>query len=74
MGYGKLWWLFDDDAFCHGGPLEGAYTACGMYGQFITVVPKLDLVIAHKGGPGPQSQRELHELPQAGRAHRRGSV
>jgi CubicO group peptidase (beta-lactamase class C family) len=27
---------------------EGAYSATGAFGQFITVLPKLDLVIAHK--------------------------
>jgi CubicO group peptidase (beta-lactamase class C family) len=29
-------------------PLDGAYTASGAFGQFITIVPALDLVIAHK--------------------------
>jgi len=47
LGYGWLWWVFDP-----AGPwpesLKGAYTASGAYGQFITVVPKLDMVVAHK--------------------------
>jgi CubicO group peptidase (beta-lactamase class C family) len=47
LGYGWLWWIFDP-----AGPwpdaLKGAYTASGAFGQFITVVPKLDMVVAHK--------------------------
>ena len=48
MGYGKLWWLFDDPRARAGGTLQGAYSAIGAYGQFISIVPKLDMVIAHK--------------------------
>jgi CubicO group peptidase (beta-lactamase class C family) len=48
LGYGRLWWLFDDPAARAGGPLEDAYTAIGAFGQYITVIPKLDVVIAHK--------------------------
>jgi CubicO group peptidase (beta-lactamase class C family) len=47
LAYGYLWWIFDP-----AGPWPGAmkrgYTASGAFGQFITVLPKLDLVIAHK--------------------------
>lgn len=46
FGYGYLWWVFDGQAAK--GPYKGAYTAIGALGQFITVIPKLDLVIAHK--------------------------
>ena len=28
--------------------MKGGYTASGAFGQFITVLPKLDLVVAHK--------------------------
>jgi N-acyl-D-aspartate/D-glutamate deacylase/CubicO group peptidase (beta-lactamase class C family) len=46
FGYGYLWWVFDGE---HArGPYEGAYTGIGAGGQYITVVPKLDLVVAHK--------------------------
>jgi CubicO group peptidase (beta-lactamase class C family) len=48
LGYGKLWWLFDDQTARTGGALQGAYCAVGAYGQYIAVVPKLDIVIAHK--------------------------
>ena len=46
FGYGYLWWVWD--APYNKGVYEGAYTASGAFGQFITVVPKLDLVVAHK--------------------------
>ena len=32
----------------HSEALEGAYSARGAYGQYITVIPKLDVVIALK--------------------------
>lgn len=46
FGYGYLWWPWDipNDT----GVFKGAYSAQGAYGQFITVLPLLDLVIAHK--------------------------
>jgi len=46
LGYGYLWWIFDGPEAV--GPYEGAYTGSGAGGQFITVLPKLDLVVAHK--------------------------
>ena len=45
-GYGYLWWVYD--AAAASDPLAGAFTAWGVGGQYITVVPKLDMVIAHK--------------------------
>jgi CubicO group peptidase (beta-lactamase class C family) len=45
-GYGYLWWVYD--AASPVDPLTGAFTAWGVGGQYITVVPKLDMVIAHK--------------------------
>lgn len=53
QGYGFLWWprVRPDttDVF------HGAYAAEGAFGQYILVVPKLDMVVAHKvvarGGP-----------------------
>lgn len=44
-GYSYMWWLYVDSEY---EMLEGAFTAAGAYGQFITVIPKLDMVIAHK--------------------------
>jgi CubicO group peptidase (beta-lactamase class C family) len=45
-GYGYLWWVFDGPAAQ--GPYEGAYSGQGAGGQYITVIPKLNLVVAHK--------------------------
>ncbi len=49
FGYGYLWWTWDG-AFATG-PYKGAYTAMGAYGQYITVLPALDMVVAHKTWP-----------------------
>jgi CubicO group peptidase (beta-lactamase class C family) len=49
FGYGYLWWVWDGPFST--GPYEGAYTGRGAVGQFITVFPKLDLVVAHKTVP-----------------------
>jgi CubicO group peptidase (beta-lactamase class C family) len=50
FGYGYLWWIWDGPAST--GPYDGAYTGLGAVGQHITVLPKLDLVVAHKTVPG----------------------
>lgn len=44
LGYGYLWWPWDSG--WAKGPYEGAYTGHGLGGQFITVLPALDLVVA----------------------------
>ena len=49
FGYGHMWWVWD-------GPLvpcafKGAYTARGAFGQYITIIPELDMVVAHKTIP-----------------------
>jgi CubicO group peptidase (beta-lactamase class C family) len=46
FGYGYMWWVWDGERAV--GPFEGAYTARGAVGQWITVMPAVDLVIAHK--------------------------
>jgi CubicO group peptidase (beta-lactamase class C family) len=59
LGYGYLWWIFDPAA--HWPRHEkGAYTASGAFGQFITVLPALDLVVAHK----TQAPSKLNVTPQ----------
>lgn len=45
-GYGCMWWVWD--APNSPGPFEGAFTGMGAGGQFITVLPQLDMVVAHK--------------------------
>jgi CubicO group peptidase (beta-lactamase class C family) len=53
FGYGYLWWVWDRQ--WNTGPYSSAYTGMGALGQFITVLPKLDMVIAHKTRPGGAS-------------------
>jgi CubicO group peptidase (beta-lactamase class C family) len=64
FGYGYLWWVFDGE---HAkGIYEGAYQGNGAGGQYITVIPKLDLVVAHKtdfrGGKPRVSTKEYLTL------------
>jgi len=45
-GYGYMWWVWD--APNSPGPYQGAFTGMGAGGQYITVLPQLDMVVAHK--------------------------
>jgi CubicO group peptidase (beta-lactamase class C family) len=54
-GYGCMWWVWD--APNSPGPFEGAFTGIGAGGQYITVLPRLDMVVAHKTDTG---QRSVH--------------
>jgi CubicO group peptidase (beta-lactamase class C family) len=50
-GYGVMWWVWEEASamgVATTGPLQGAYTAWGAGGQYITVLPDRDMVIAHK--------------------------
>jgi len=49
-GYGYMWWIWDDHR--REGPLKGAYSAFGAVGQYVTVLPELGAVVAHKTVPG----------------------
>ena len=50
FGYGYMWWIWDSPSVS---PLySGAYTAKGAYGQYITVLPALAMVVAHKTAVG----------------------
>lgn len=49
-GYGHMWWVWDGDAAV--GPFEGAYAGVGAVGQYIVVLPALDMVVVHKTVPG----------------------
>ena len=53
FGYGYMWWVWDGPDVPAG--FEGAYTGRGAYGQFITVIPSLDMVVAHKTVPPNQT-------------------
>ncbi len=46
FSYGYMWWLLD--AIKKDPVFEGAYSASGFGGQFITVIPSQHLVVAHK--------------------------
>ncbi len=46
FGYGYMWWVWDGPKAV--GPFKGAYSAIGAVGQWITVFPSLNLVVAHK--------------------------
>jgi CubicO group peptidase (beta-lactamase class C family) len=52
FGYGYMWWVWDGPEAV--GPFEGAYTGRGAFGQYITVLPALDMVIAHKTAVPPR--------------------
>jgi len=46
LGHGYMWWVWQEpDA---DSPFMGAYTYIGSYGQFLTVLPKADMVVAHQ--------------------------
>ncbi len=49
-GYGYMTWVWDGAAAT--GPYAGAYVGVGAVGQYIAVLPALDLVVAHKTVPG----------------------
>jgi CubicO group peptidase (beta-lactamase class C family) len=53
FGYGYLWWIWDGPF--NTGPYKGAYTGQGAIGQYITVLPALDMVVAHKTTPQGQA-------------------
>ena len=49
-GYGALWWVWDEPRGSNPNtwtPFTGAFTAMGTDGQYLTVLPRLDMVIAH---------------------------
>lgn len=61
--YGFMWWVWD--APRSDGPFEGAYTGMGAYGQYITVLPKYDMVVVHKTDPGQPSPRGDGKKPRS---------
>jgi len=59
MGYGYLWWVWDSR--WAKGPYEGAYTGHGLNGQFVTVMPALDLVVAFETPQGADNRIVLSQ-------------
>ena len=55
FGFGYMWWVWD--GVYASGPYQGAYTASGAHGQWITILPARDMVVVHTafwsstGGP-----------------------
>lgn len=50
-GYGVLWWVWDapiGNSSAAWTPFTASFTAMGTDGQYITVLPAMDLVVAHK--------------------------
>ena len=62
--YGYLWWVWD--APKSSGSFVGAYAGMGFGGQFITVLPELDLVIAHKTDTTQPSQHSPRQRSVSG--------
>ena len=46
FGYGYMWWVWDGPKAV--GPFKGAYSGVGAVGQWITVFPSQNMVVAHK--------------------------
>jgi CubicO group peptidase (beta-lactamase class C family) len=46
LGFGYQWWVWHEPD--PNGPFVGAYTYIADWGQFLTVLPKLDMVVAHQ--------------------------
>jgi CubicO group peptidase (beta-lactamase class C family) len=44
LGFGYMWWAWPD----LDGPFCGAHTYMGSYGQYLSVLPQLDMVVAHQ--------------------------
>jgi len=59
-GYGMLWWVWDTPNIpgTATGPYQGAFTAMGAHGQYITVLPLLDLVVAHQVAFDEEDERQ----------------
>lgn len=57
--YGYMWWVLDDDTLP---PVyKGAYAGRGHFGQYIAVIPELDMVVSHKAWPVPYETPEEYE-------------
>ncbi len=50
-GFGLMWFVWDEPGYLDHvwlGPMQGAFIAMGSGGQYIAVLPRYDMVIAHK--------------------------
>lgn len=61
-GYGILWWLLRDKMYPE--QFKGAYSAEGMYGQYITVFPAMNMVVAHKSAGNAKKRTSARQYRQ----------
>lgn len=54
FNFGLMWWVWRNDP--NKPWLEGAYTARGAFGQYISIFPKVGVVIAHKTSTNHDSE------------------
>ena len=60
-----MWWVWDQPRHSPTfsvGQFDGAYTAMGTGGQYLTVLPQLDLVVSHKVEIEGDTAKEMTEL------------
>lgn len=61
-GYGMLWWAWEAPPYpgrVFTGPYQGAFSAMGSGGQYITVFPLYDLVVVHKVNIDQDDQNDV---------------
>jgi CubicO group peptidase (beta-lactamase class C family) len=59
LEYGYMWWVFDNDTVSPA--YRDAYAGRGHYGQYLIVLPALDMVIAHKTEAIPYDTPEEYQ-------------
>jgi CubicO group peptidase (beta-lactamase class C family) len=63
-GYGMLWWTWETPMYAGNvwsGPYQGAFSAMGSGGQYITAFPSYNLVVAHKVNIDADPHRNISE-------------
>lgn len=63
-GYGMLWWAWEAPMFpgnTWNGPYQGAFSAMGANGQYITAFPAYNLVVVHKVNIDTDESRKISE-------------
>ena len=60
FSYGYMWWIFDNPS--NPPELKGAYSARGSKGQYITVIPALDMVVAHHTATGETAWSQYMDI------------
>jgi len=63
-GYGMLWWAWEVPVYSGNvwtGPYQGAFSAMGTGGQYITMFPSYNLVVVHKVNIDQDPRRNVSE-------------